>query len=180
MYNILQKMQQSGKMISVHFKDSASSSDLCVGYVEHLDKEIFVLRSITRYGEQCGFEVRRIDNVQRIEHSGNYETGLEKVHLGGFEYAKNVKLDFDPDNVISSILASANTSNQLITIWTSEDEDSISGYIDSYSPELLDLCIISDDGVPDGHALINPELIESVDTGGRYEQMLQYVSSGNA
>ena len=146
------------------------------GFILVSTDEYVVISHINAHGLYDGYILKRTEDIYRIDYDGKYEKKIEALYL-----LKNQTHDLiteddlkDEKSPLELILDIAKSTHKIISI---EYEDVvISGFVDSFTEELVTLFIVDEYGYQDGHTTICLSSIETIalDTDTEQDILLLY------
>jgi|GEM_PF-2447003 len=104
-----------------------------VGTAAQIDDNHFIVNEITKTGEYDGYDLRKTDEIFRIDYGSGYERSLFKVSAH-----KGVKYEKIPDNgsVIMNFIKFAKDSGFVVSVWIREySTATVTGYITDIDEE---------------------------------------------
>jgi len=104
-----------------------------VGTAAQIDGDCFIVNEITKTGEYDGYELRKTDDIFRIDYDSSYERSLMKA--AAYKGVKHGKI---PDNgsVIANYLNFAKNSGFVVSVWIRDySTASVTGYITDIDEE---------------------------------------------
>lgn len=152
-------------------------NEYSVGYIDHVSSEYVSINSVSKYGEVCGYEVRLIRDICKIEYDGKYENNIEFLICNKLEFQNNIIITYDDDHFILGILEQIIKTNCMCVLWMGDQEDSVTGTVESVNDDIVSVNLTSEFGGDDGQALIRVLDITNIDINTKSEQYLQRISN---
>ncbi len=156
-------------LVSLHV-DRRDWSRCSVGFVDDVSKTHVRLLAVDPAGKLAGYEVRSIAEVFRVDVAGGYERRLEA--------SLRKRGDFSPGSaprgrgLIESTLRKAKSARAIVTIWGSDPDDSLVGFVEELKQGAVSVQVISSSGRPDGRSWISLNEVISVDADTTAERKL--------
>jgi hypothetical protein len=166
------------KLLVTVFVDPSDQSRFIVGYVDALTSREVRIKAVSPFGEDAGYEVRRLNNVFRVDFGGRYERKLTFLAANSSKIFREVKLP--PTNKDESLifltLKQAHTKKLMIAVWTMDDNDGIVGYVSKLSQTALEILAVDSNGAESGVTLIDLNRVTDMDCNSREEQRAMFLN----
>ena len=178
MYKELFSHINDGQLVSL-FSTSGDDNGFIVGFILGVSEESVLIKEVDQYGSFDGFTLTRLNDIYRIAYAGKYENKLMKLYS-----QKKDNTVFMPDarrSLEDSFLLFGSENHHLISVlMNTENGETVSGYIDSFTSENLILNCIDEDGQKNGKTIIDRGQIIRIACLSAYEIMLSslYEQSG--
>ena len=153
------------KVLATFYCDNGTVQTLLVGYVEKFNDTEILIAHISPHGFYDGFILKHIEDIKRIDYDSDYEKKILRLYkLRGQSHAVIQTFDSQDDEIIYSLLDFAKQNDYVVSLEFTQD--SISGFVNGYSDDVVYLDTTNDYGVENGIAIIdiNEVLTVAVDT----------------
>ncbi|POZ52864.1 hypothetical protein [Methylovulum psychrotolerans] len=152
-----------------------------VGYVDSITNGHVRLRTLSKYGENAGFEIRLLSDIVKIEYDGKYE---KKIELLNKKQGK-VFNEIDPNkissgNLFEDALKQSLEDSVVIVIWGNDPDDSLVGIVEKLDSELISVRLVNEFGEDDGLSTIKIDEINSIDFNTQSEQVRSFLYKHSA
>jgi len=176
---VLKEAMSTQQLVSIHLEPSNMSS-CSVGYVDALDNTKIRLQAISLEGENAGYEIRQLDEIYRVDTDTFYLRKIGFLHKNRGKIFSDIDLVHPGDNsdILFSTLREAKDKKVLVIfviLWTCDPDDSIIGYVESITPETVQILSIDDYGRNDGFIVVNLKEIIAADCNARKEQIIGFL-----
>ena len=88
---ILKGAKSEGKIVSIYVEPQNWDS-FSLGFVDLIDDNYVRLKSLNKFGEFDGYEIRSLDEIIKIEMDGKYERKIDSLHKNFAKQTKDVTL----------------------------------------------------------------------------------------
>ncbi|MBU2714148.1 hypothetical protein [Zooshikella harenae] len=177
---ILEQAQSKGTLVSVYV-DSDDWDQYSVGYVDLITETHVRLRSISKNGEDAGFEIRPLSEIFKIEHGGKYEQKIEKlIQNQGSIFSEVKPSSSSSSDLIRDSLQQSLDESVCVVVWGGDPDDSLVGYVENMESGLVSIRLINEFGEDDGLSTIEIDEITSLDFNTRSEQVRQFLFKNRA
>lgn len=151
--------------------DEGDTQSILVGYVQCYNDSEVLIAHISAHGYYDGFILKHIDDISRIGYNGDYERKIEKL----YNLRKQVHLAFrkeetEKEEVLHSLLEIAKKYNYIASLYLRDS--SISGFIDTYSDDMISLRVIDEFGKENGIMFVRIDEIVTIAVDSDDEQDL--------
>ena len=175
MYSVLNKCVETKSVVSLYSNLDNAFVHL-TGYVLKVTQEYVLIAHITEHGCYDGYIVKHTDDIYRIDYDGTYEKKIASLyHLREQKHnlftILNVKMDMELNLLL---LDCAKQTHKVISV---EYEDAVlSGFVEGYDSDKLLISIVDENGVQNGHSIINLNTIQTIalDTDTEQDILLLY------
>lgn len=177
-YKLLSSLLSSGKLVSLHY-DPRNMSACSVGYVDALDQEYVRLKAISSYGSDAGYEIRRIDEIFKVDIDGAYEKKLSFLRMNAQSIFDDQTLPPPADkqkSLLDASLEQAMALRLITVVWCADSADSIIGYVKAMISDSITIESIDEMGRPDGEVLLAKNTIESIDCNSNKCQVISFLN----
>lgn len=173
---ILKEAMRNHQLVAIHL-DPSNMLSCSVGYVDALDNTKVRLRSISTEGKNAGYEIRLLNEIYRVDVNTFYIRKIEFLHKNHDQIFAEIELIQPAENsdILFSTLREAKYKKVIVILWTEDKDDSIIGYVESLTPETVQILSIDDYGRNDGFVAINIKEIIAADCNARKEQKLRFL-----
>ena len=165
------------KVLATFYCNNGNVQTILVGYVEKFNDSEILIAHISPRGFYDGFILKHIEEIQRIDYDSDYEKKIARLYnLRGRSHTAIQTFDPKDDEIIYSLLDFAKQNDYVVSLEFTQD--SISGFVNGYSDDVVYIDAINDYGAENGIAIIdiNEVLTVSVDTD--HEQDLRLLTKG--
>ncbi|MGH8538645.1 MAG: hypothetical protein ACREXM_19940 [Gammaproteobacteria bacterium] len=174
-YGVLKKVAKEQTLVSIHTNPDNWSS-CSVGYVHSISRTHVRLRAVNRDGEDAGYEVRKLEEIFKIDFGGKYEHKLEHLRGNQENIFQEVALRKDKDqDLILGTLKQAKDLDLVVVIWGHDPDDSLIGFVEYVDNNGARIRVLDDFGMEDGYSTIKSSEITAVDCNARSEQVLKFL-----
>jgi hypothetical protein len=147
----LEEFKKQKKILSI-YADINNTNKFAAGCIAGVDKNYFILSSVTPAGTYDGFLLKRIDSVYKISTDGLYNNKLLKL----IDF-NNIKLNitFESDNLVKELLEFAQKQCMITSIeLVDSGYDDCVGLIESIENEFCTIQEINEYGDLDEQSII--------------------------
>lgn len=159
MQSVIKKCSNNKFVCSIYTDDPIYH---LTGYILCSNDDYVVISHINAHGLYDGYILKRTEDIYRIDYDGKYEKRIEALYLLRNQTHNLISEDdlkYD-NSLLELILDIAESTHKIISI---EYEDVvISGFVDSFTEELVTLFIVDENGYQDGHTTIYLSSIETI------------------
>lgn len=119
----------SNCLVSVH--SNPNDPDACsVGYVDTVTSIHVRLRSVTPRGQVMGYEVRRLEDVHKVETDGPYERRVAKLVSGDGQVFSDARAALGRcGDLITDMVETARDGGHVVTLFLPSHDDDVTGYV---------------------------------------------------
>lgn len=160
---------QSRQIVSIH-TDKKDWSRCAVGFVDGISDLHVCLKSIGKDGCVGGFEVRRLEDIFRVDCDGLYERKLLNL-IDTAQISLPASLGGSSDLVLD-VLGIAKQQELVVTIWGGDIDDSLVGFVHEVNDEAVRISVVDEFGCADGYSWLSLEEIGALDAGTAPEAKL--------
>jgi hypothetical protein len=147
---ILEEAKLNNSLVSI-YSEPEHWNQFSVGYVDLITDTHIRIKSLSRFGSACGYEVRLISEIFRVESDGKYEQKIEKLSQNQKRIFHEVQLPHQVNlDLIRDTLQQALDESVIVVIWGSHPDDSLVGYVKKVDSEVVSLHLINEFGEDDG------------------------------
>ncbi|AGW14186.1 hypothetical protein [Megalodesulfovibrio gigas] len=174
--DVLAKAKKDGTMVATHI-NPADQSSCSVGFVYYVDENWYILKSYAPDGSDDGYEIRRTNDLFRVDMQGVYESKIEFLskHHQEFRHRVEIPTIKSNDNLIGEILQALVASNAIGVFWTTDDDDSIIGFVKEYDSEWVTVQIVDDYGRVDSLVAVKHSEIRAIDFNSKKCQIINFL-----
>ncbi|TCS92077.1 hypothetical protein [Hazenella coriacea] len=155
--SVLKRSFEEGLMVSV-YSNRYQPEKSSVGFIDSLTTEQFVMKHVTPEGISDGYIIRRIEDVFRVDVSGEYERRLELLYsIQKQQHEDFIKiLAMQNLNLFKESLSIAQKKNLVVTICVDETEnqDDIIGFVKDVCAKEITISRITYSGLEDGESTV--------------------------
>jgi len=152
----------SREIVSVH-TDKEDWSSCAVGLVDGLSDLHVCLKSISKDGCVGGFEVRRLEDIFKLDCDGSYERKLRNL-VDATQISLPASIGESSD-LLLDVLERAKEQGLVVTIWGGDLDDSLVGFVRELSDEAVRVSVVDEFGCADGYSWLSLEEIVALDAG---------------
>ena len=160
------------KVLCEIYEYNGEGKNFHVGYIVAQDKNFIIIKSVTCYGKNDGFQCIRINNIMKIRYETRYLKNIEKIMVENYNNSKNI--EFIKEDIFVKFAENINSNNILCNIIT--EYDSCYGYIDKLFNEEIILKQYNDNGDSDGYCILPIDDVICVSIGSedeiKFEQLI--------
>jgi hypothetical protein len=159
------------------YLDPSNMSSCSVGYVDAIDNTMVRLCSILSDGKNGGYEIRLLKEIYRVDVDTFYLRKIEFLHQNRDNIYSEVELILPSNNsnVLVSTLKVAKDKRVIVTLWIGGEDNLIVGYVESLTPQTVQILSINSYGKEEGFIVINLNEIISADCNAKKEQILRFL-----
>lgn len=177
MINQLLDMYNKGIYFSI-YTNHEESDKFNFGRLLYVDDNYSVIYRISPKGKYDGILVVQTDDIFRIESKSQYSSRMEKL-CGGFNF-KIDDIEFDNEDILSSVLSYAANTRRIITCELLKSGcDDVIGFVESVKDGELKLNQINQYGYDDGYSYVKVEDITRISYDSEDEQDLLKLWTAN-
>jgi len=174
---ILEKIKSTNEIVSIHY-DPFNMSSCSVGLVEAIDENFVRLKALSTHGQDAGYEVRRINEIFKIEIGGYYEKKIAFLNnnIGKVFSEKQLGLPYNEETILMGCLKQAMIHHLIVVVWCEDSEDSIIGYVKQIAKDSICFLSIDDYGKPDGEIFLKKSSIKYMDCNSTKAQVILFLN----
>ncbi|MGQ0593134.1 MAG: hypothetical protein ACT4QB_10925 [Gammaproteobacteria bacterium] len=174
-YDVLRTVAKEQTLVSIHTNPDNWSS-CSVGYVHSISRRHVRLRAVNRYGEDAGYEVRKLEEIFKIDFGGKYEHKVEHLRRNQENILHEVTLGKGKgQDLILGTLKQAQDLDLVVVIWGHDPGDSLVGFVEYVDDNGARIRVLDEFGMEDGYSTIKSSEITAVDCNTRSEQVLRFL-----
>jgi hypothetical protein len=176
-YLKLKEAKDKGYIVAL-YSEPYDQTAFDVGFIDLLtDKEVRI-RSISPEGYYAGYEIRTLDKIYRIDIDSNYLKKITFLFNRSENFYREVELSdtIGNEGILFSTLEEAKEKKLIVVIWTEDEDDSVIGYIDGISEDVVKLMSIDDYGKEDGYIYLSIRSITDMDCNSHKCQLLSFLN----
>lgn len=158
MYHVLECIKEKEQLISV-FNDPEENDSFAVGYITELNQEELLLKYYSPQGLYDGYRWMRVEDIFQCGTDGCYEKRVPYF----CEAQNDGNIGFAPENdqdILKELFRFSMEKEKLLVFELPSEY--ITGYIRSYSEELLEIQSIDDSGQEDEHIYLDKEMVSEI------------------
>ena len=176
-FDMLSQAKAKKQLVTV-FVDPDDQSRFIVGFVNALTSKEVRIKAVSPFGEDAGYEVRRLTNVFRVDFDGRYERKLGFLAENSGKVFREVNLPstIKNESLIFLTLKQAQSKKLMVAVWTMDDNDGIVGYVQKLSPTALEILAVDSNGAESGVTLIDLSNVTDMDCNSREEQRVMFLN----
>lgn len=159
------------KKVATFYCDDNGTQKLLVGVVEQYNDSEILIAHISPHGYYDGLILRHIEDVRRIDYDGEYEKKIKKLYQLRKQQHKQMQSFNADDEILYSLLDFAKQNDCIVSLEFADN--SISGFVNGYSNDVIYLEVINEYGVENGISIINVDEILYVVVDSDHEQDLK-------
>lgn len=160
MLSLLKKSHEINAIVSLFFDRAAPGSPV-IGKVVCCNEEHIVISAISPIGMWDGYQLRRTQDLFKIEGKGEYEEKIQTLFEKRGGALQQHPLTFsEGDNLIDQVIGFARKDIAVIGLGLEGSEEVLSGFLQPEEDVLLRLSLLNQYGRDDGYACIPKEDID--------------------
>ena len=171
MIKTLKECYENQKVASFYFNKEDNCAHL-TGFLHCYNENEILIAHITPRGEYDGFVLSKIDNLYRVDYSGDYEKKIQLLYK--LKSQSHSTVTCDKDSILFSFLEFANKNKYLISMEL--ENASVTGFVEEYDDSIR-LKVINENGVENGGCVINIDEVITFSCDTDYEQDLKILNS---
>ncbi len=153
------------------YSDREEADRFSVGYVLGVSDEELLLALISPAGRYDGYSLLKLNQIYRVNECGLYEQKI--VGLYEKEQIKHALFPIDESNLMGSILAFSKQKGYIVRLELLDGEDSVQGFYDDKSGNVISVYSVTDFGERDGKAHLYTDDISWIVCDGEEEQTVK-------
>ncbi len=173
MNKLLQKLKDRNKIVSIYVDGSGLDSH-SLGYIDWVGGGFVSIKSIRPSGEFDGYELRKLEDISRVETDRDYENSILTMFNGDFSY-QEIELDIDIENTVGSVINQAVEQNCVVAIYTDKNPDEVTGLITSFENGLVEIQALNECGEKSEIIYLLEASITAIDFNMKSDQQLKYI-----
>ena len=152
------------------YADRTDFDNSLIGFIQEIDDDDFLLKSISPKGLYDGFVVKKLDSIVRIETDSAYIQRIKFLFESRAVWHDDIHIE---GNVIADLLKYAIEKQRAVCIeLLHSGYNDVIGYPEELAGDLCKIHSITDDGAYDGYTYIKTESITQLTCDGLIEQKL--------
>ncbi len=159
MKEILQQAREEHTAVSV-YSNRDDMDRFMVGYVLGVSDEELLLALISPAGKYDGYALIKLNQIYRVNELGEYEQKIERLYES--EESKHAFFPVDESNLTGSLLAFSKLKGYISLIELLDGEDSVQGFYDDKSGNVISVFSVTDYGERDGKSFFNANEITRI------------------
>jgi len=177
---VLKKARKNQYVVS--FFRGAGWSDFSLGYVDELCDDFVRIKSLNKFGERTGYEIIKLDDIEKVQVNGIYENKTKQLNdrfKESNKYSEN-NLEFHKgENLLDVIIEKSNKDGLLISLWLTNESDSITGIVQDMGDGIISLLVLNEYGDISGNIFLYYDDVVIVDINGKRELCINYLYEKN-
>jgi len=176
MKDILKKISKEHKIAGIFTEDPDSFLE---GYVECVDKDMFILSHITNMGIYDGYILKLVKRVFQITTDDRYGKKIEALYKIRGQSHMPISVS-EEKSAFDNFVEFARSNHFIISVELHYDDENIeTGYIKDFSKEYLQIVNIDQYGYEDGESIILAEDITTISCDTDIEHTLSLLVQNN-
>lgn len=173
MLKSIQYCFKNNKVVSLYCDQEDTNSHL-TGYINYYNNSELLISHINKRGEYDGFIIKHLEDVYRIHYDGDYEKKIEILYK--LKTQTHPIIDAKDEGILFPLLDYAIKMDFIVTLELKDNY--ISGFINGYDDNFIQICIVNQKGINDGISVVNiDEIIAfSCDTDDEQDLKLLYTN----
>ncbi|HEW97544.1 MAG: hypothetical protein DRR16_27695 [Candidatus Parabeggiatoa sp. nov. 3] len=173
---VLKEAMLNHQLVATYL-DSSNMSLCLVGYVDAIDNTKVRFRALSFAGKKAGYEIRSLKEIYRVDVDTFYLRKIDFLQKNRGQIFSEIDLIQPAENsdILFSTLREAKDKRVIVILWTEDKDESIVGYVESLTPQTVQILSIDDYAREDGFVVININEIVSADCNTRNEQILRFL-----
>lgn len=177
--DLLAEAQDAGRLVAIYTNSPDPYQSCAVGYVDVLNGQEVRLRSVSRHGEDSGYDVVLTDDILRVEVDGAYERKVEflRAHLREWPLPKELPPVPYNESILLTTLRQARENRLVVSLDTEDEEQVITGFVHSVDAESVRILMVDTFGNDDGETAVRIAAIREMSCNSLADQALRFLNA---